>query len=335
MKNRRRERRFLWLSCLLAVGILELGLRALGGAPWTPPAPTFVVTPSPWTVPDARLGWTLRPGEFTFDFAGGPRVSVRHDAEGRRLTPPGRGRILELHGGSFAYGLGLEDAESMGWRLQERLPDHDVRVHAVPAHGPLQAWMRLQELIATDRAPYAMVITYADFHDERVTWNRSWRRALSGSALETRAMPAVRTRAGPPRVEAIDPRLHPLPGAGVSAILARLDRRRDVAEERELHSTDVSRNLLVELHHRAKAHGTLVLVVGLSSDPATRETLRFLGTRGVLTLDAGLDWRDPQNQLGPHDHHPNAAAADHWARAVAERVQGGGRPPGFGSSRPP
>jgi len=338
MRSNRREPLVLLLASVLAVGFLELGLRAAGNSPWAPPPTVFEVTPADWIRPDPTHGWALRPGQFTVAFDGGPTAAVAHDDEGRRVTPPGRGRVLELHGGSFVYGFGLSDADSMGWRLQARLPDHDVRVRAVPGHGPLQALTALQVHRANGTAPYAMVVGYVAFHDERITWNRSWQRALSGSefALSARPwlMPAVRTRSGRPQLESIDPRLSLLPGAPVLAAVARLDRLRDDLQERRLRSSEVARNLLVELHREAKAHGTYVLVVGLSNDEATGATLEHLRGHGVLTLDAGLDWTDPSNQLGPHDPHPNAAAADHWARAVADLVHSGAGEASAGAARP-
>lgn len=310
------------LGALVGLCAAEIGLRATGSAPHGPSEARFRVTPSEWVAPDPDSGWSLRPGSFRFTFGDGYSWTARHDDDGHRVTPPGSGRVLELHGGSFAYGLGLDDADSMGWRLQELLPEHDVRVRAVPGHGPLQAWAAMQDHIHDDTAPYAMIVTYASFHDERVTWNRSWRRALGGTQFAD-SVPATRTTSGPPRVESVDPRPSTLPGAHRSAAVARVDRWLETRDERALESWRVTWNLLVELHHLAKANGTYVLVVGLTDDEPTRAMMTSLQAHGVLTLDAGLDPADRRHQLWPHDHHPNTAAADHWARSVANLVQQG------------
>jgi|GEM_PF-2469296 len=314
--------RSLTLAALTVLAALEGGAWVAGERPWSPAVASFSVSPADWVAGDARQGWVLRPGTFEFAYPGGHQAVATHTEFGR-VTPSGKGRVIELHGGSFAYGLGLDDEQSLGWRLQERLPDFDVQSRAVPGHGPLQAWTALEQHLEQGTAPYAMVVTYVEFHDERVTWNRSWRRAMSGNSFAGSAgasMPAVRNRSGWPRVEPVEPRLRPLRGSPWSARIAARDRLLDDEEEHRLQSAAVTRNLLVHLHHRAKENGTYVLVVGLSDDASTRSTLDHLADQGVLTLDAGLQWRDPRNQLWPHDTHPNAAAAEAWARTISDVV---------------
>jgi len=307
---------------VVALAGAEAGLRLLDGAP-TVPEPAFTVEPADWLAANPDFGWSLRPGAARLTFSDGYSVTATHDARGQRRTPPGRGEVVELHGGSFAYGLGLADEDTLGWRLQELLPDHDVRVRAVPGHSPLQAWLALQDHAREGTVPAGMVVTYAEFHDERVTMNRSWRRALQGTGFaDDGLMPAVRTRRGVPYVDLVDPRFQPMRGARSSAVLARVCLTGDLLDEQRVRSWRVTGNLLIQLDRLARQHGTWVLVVGLSDDGTTRLTLRKLEAAGVRTLDAGLDWTDRVHQLWPHDHHPNAAAADHWARAVAEAVKG-------------
>ena len=328
LESRTRARRTLLLLAWLLVGgaLVEAGLRVGGATPWQQPVVPFVITPDGWAEADERTGWALRPGVFEYTFGDGYSQHATHDARGHRATPEGAGPLVELHGGSFAYGLGLADEDTMGWRLQGLLPEHDVRNRAAPGHGPVQAWLALDEHARLGTAPSAMVVTYAAFHDQRVTVNRSWRRALvgprTGHGIDPQTLPAVRSRRGAPVVRAVGAELAPLPGARRSAAVARLDLLADVLDEWRRGSTAVTRSLLVELWRRGEQLGTRVVVVGLADDPRTRATLQRCGELGVPTLDAGLDWTDPRWQLQPHDHHPNARAAERWATAVAELVAG-------------
>ena len=168
-------------STAVALLVMEGGLRLSGAGPWEPVPPAFEVTPEGWMRPDPARGSAGGPGEFTLRFEDGYAAQVHHGPDGARVSGPhvqGAPR-LDVHGGSFAYGLGLPDSASLPWRLQEALPEWDVRNRSLSGYGPLQAWIALDRQLAEGTAPALLVVGYAGFQDERVTLVRNWRRSLA------------------------------------------------------------------------------------------------------------------------------------------------------------
>jgi lysophospholipase L1-like esterase len=122
------------LSCVVTLGLIEAALRWI--PVWsraTTQDPRFQFNPYR---PDGQLGFVLQPGvrlrHVDRDFS----VAIAVNALGMRgperdlRKPPGSARILLL-GDSFAFGWGVEQAESFGARLESLLAD---RV------GPVEVW---------------------------------------------------------------------------------------------------------------------------------------------------------------------------------------------------
>jgi hypothetical protein len=303
----------------VAAVVAEGLLRSTGFGPWTPPTPRLSITPLPWMRPDPAYGFAPLPGSFAVVTGSGARVPMRHDAAGHRVTQAGAGSRVEVHGGSFAYGLGLPDEGALPWLLAERLPDRQVVSRAAPGYGPTQAWVALEQAPPGDR-PALMVVAYAAFQDERVTVARNWRRALAAGGLQVQRVPAARGRQGTPRVTLRSASFAPWGWSDRSALVHRLDLAADVADDLFVHSHFTSRNLLLHLHRRATEAGVEVLLVGLADDRYTRDTLAWCGGRGVPVLDAGLSWTEPAWRLAEDPTHPNLRAQTVWADAIAEAV---------------
>ena len=322
------------VSVAAAVLAMEGGLRLGGLEPWEPTPPSFGVQPAGWMQPDARYGYVGAPGRFEVAFADGFGAAVTHGPDGlRRASARTSGGaaalegapVLEVHGGSFAYGLGLPDESSLPWRLQEALPGWEVRNRAVSGYGPMQAWVALDQHIRDGTEPAVLVVAYAGFQDERVTLVRNWRRALGAWSGQARApllaLPATRSWWGPPVVEARSVGFEAGWWARRSVVAARLARLADRVEDRVAGSHGVARNLLVQLHRRGRQAGVRVVIAGLGDDRWTRDTLRWCAARGVEVVDVGLPWTQPQWSLAPHDGHPNAEAAAFWATGILKGIE--------------
>ena len=104
------------LGLLVAWGLAEIGLRLLAPQPTGPSHltadPELGVTPKPNHAGTVRL-----PGIYTYSF--------QHDARGFRVTPTASGDTTRpevlLLGDSFAYGMGVENDETIASQLALRL----------------------------------------------------------------------------------------------------------------------------------------------------------------------------------------------------------------------
>lgn len=138
----------LFLSGALLFAGGEIYLQRQYGA--VPPGP-----PVEWHAYDARRGWTLKPGRYSyFNVQALRRVDVVINEIGLRNRPlsrepgPGVERVTVV-GDSFVFGPPLNDAETMTARLQALVGDAVEVVNvSVPGYGTGQQYRLLEELQA-------------------------------------------------------------------------------------------------------------------------------------------------------------------------------------------
>lgn len=142
----------LGLSCTLACGVAEVGLRIAGyGRSYVSPFRSFHVR-------DPLLGWRGKPS-FTgrmvqrdFD------VQVTHDEQGFRqaaqtATSSAGPRNVFVLGDSFIWGWGVGQGQVVTDHLQTRLPDVQVHNLGLCASGTAQQYVLFQEHVAPQLRP--------------------------------------------------------------------------------------------------------------------------------------------------------------------------------------
>ncbi len=141
-------------TTLLCVAALEGGLRLLADRPDVPLASGGRKTVfNPYRA-DALLSYALRPGwsgtHDSRDFRVGVHVNAlgMRGAEASQAKPPGSQRVLVL-GDSFAFGWGVEDAQTFPALLEARWRSAgrgiEVLDAAVPGYAADHAWILLRE----------------------------------------------------------------------------------------------------------------------------------------------------------------------------------------------
>ncbi len=328
-------------SVAVAFAVVEIGARAAGLRPHRPVEWDIRVEPGGrYQVAHPTLGYAPRPGRFTIHFGDGHAWRATHLPDATRITRP-----LETYpsaaalpqiwifGCSFAHGWGLDDEETFAWRLQELLPGQEVRNFGVGGYGTLQSLLQLREALGRGPAPAVAVLAYGDFHDERNTRLRSWRRANSEyRRFGTTAQPYVRLDSDGRLVQRFDDATYgDLFLIRHSAILNRLDAAWSLLEDRFVRSHEVSRLLIGELDREARAHGAVFVLGGIIASEPTREMLDWAGRRGIRAADLSVDLSAPGNAMR-FDGHPSARANREFARKLhAALTQPGG--PLAGSAR--
>jgi hypothetical protein len=134
------------LALLFAVG--EVALQTAYGS--VPPGP-----PAEWNVYDARRGWALKPGHYSyFDVKAMRRVDVAINELGLRNGPlspepaPGVQRVSVL-GDSFIFGAALGAGETITGQLQALAgPGFEVVNISVPGYGTGQQYRLVEALQA-------------------------------------------------------------------------------------------------------------------------------------------------------------------------------------------
>jgi hypothetical protein len=322
-------------SVAVAFAIVEAVARAVGLQPYRPVEWSIRVEPGGrYQVAHPTLGYAPRPGRFTIHFGDGHTWRATHLPDATRVTHPlaadpgaaGRPQIW-IFGCSFAHGWGLDDEDTFAWRLQELLPDHEVKNFGVGGYGTLQSLLQLREALGRGAAPAAAVLAYGDFHDERNTRLRSWRRANSEyQRFGTTAQPFVRFGTDGRLVQRFDDASYrDLFLIRHSALLNRLDVAWSLVEDRFVRSHEVSRALLEAFDREARAGGTVFVLGGIIATPGTREMLDWAGRRGIPATDLSVDLSAPGNAM-KFDGHPSARANREFARKLHAFLTGPGGP---------
>lgn len=176
------------IATAVALLVAEAALRGLGSGPWRP-FDDLSHTPV-MASPDPALGWTNRPGAYRYDDGARP-VQVTIGPDRARVVPgPAGDRATWLMGGSFVFGFGLSDDDTIAARLQATRPDLALSNLAVPGWGTVQSagWFD------THPGPVEHVVYgLVDLHDARNAAAWAWLHALdrSGSTHAWKAVPSV------------------------------------------------------------------------------------------------------------------------------------------------
>lgn len=278
--------------------------------------------------PDPVLGWapygpTVRHARLVVDGREVYAVDYTFNATGRRVTPPERvqpavGTVLAF-GGSFTFGEGVDDAETMPWRVAE-LADRRWRVVNLgfQGWGPQQMLAELdagllRDTVVGDRVE--AVYQCGFFHVERAAGLVRWARGTPRYVLDD----------GDIRREGFYPNdlEGPFPWPGV------LDRwlmwRRIAGPVRPpgRRAVELFTGIVATARDRvlARGPGARFHVVYWDDEPPwldgpVVETLQRERVTVTRVSDI-LPFHDPTMRLDPSDAHPSAAAHDRVARWIA------------------
>ena len=139
---------------VICASILELGARLADYRPWPQHGRLLGVSEGLHLV-DAELGWRKQPGQFRIERFG-RILGVTHWPSDRRATAATRtahSRRALVLGGSFAYGLGLSDQETLPWLMQRAYPGVEWLNLATSGYGTYQALLTLESYLDKIRNP--------------------------------------------------------------------------------------------------------------------------------------------------------------------------------------
>jgi len=308
-----------------AIFLLGEGIaRLLGYRPANPPpdptAPTAAAVAA-WRehplLGFAPTGGTSKYGTF----------SITKLANGRRITHPletygdttTRKKAMWIFGCSFTQGWRLNDDETYPWLLQKELPDWEVVNFGVSAYSTLQSLIQLEDALDRgEQRPELAIMAYADFHEQRNTLTRIWRKSMARSLPHGRVKyPYARLgRNGQLEIFHEPFEYLELPLKHYSALLTALETRYDDFVEFRYRSREVSEAILNEMFTLCRAKGIKFAVAGISRSSWTADVLRWCRERSIPVADISVDLKIPGNSFLPQDGHPNAAANRQYAQKL-------------------
>lgn len=304
-------------SLLVSLLMGEAMLRVAGHAPTDFAARSA----NGWSVPDAKFGWTNRPGIVASREAG--NVPMTFWPNGQRASrsdiAANTATRIDMVGDSITQGYGVADTETFVWRLGEILPQAAFENLGVGGYGTYQSLLRMQARAATP--PAVFVYGYFGDHRERNVASWSWVRSLTD---------AQGRHIVPPHALVENGRLAPQPGAivepwpleGVSAIVSELHRAwlRLILRGRRDAVQPVMEELFAEMAKTANDAKAGFVVLLLADAPDW--VLRSLDQQKIATADCRTPEfeRDPSLRIGGVGH-PTAARHAAWAECLAPAIE--------------
>ncbi|RMG60525.1 MAG: hypothetical protein D6722_20810, partial [Bacteroidetes bacterium] len=265
---------------LMGLALTEGALRMMAYRPYRIQPFSLAAEPAGYLMPDSLLGMRLGEGSFALLVNEGLRFTATH-RQGRRWTgpAPAQGPVVALYGCSYAYGYGLPDTASLGWRLQAARPDLRIRCEAVPGYGTVQGWLQLRTALASGDTPQVAVFAYASFHDDRNSLSPAYRQALTLGWGDQPPAYAARTFRYP-YVWAADSGLRlawcpwerlyrSWPLRHHSALVNALQTAWETWQPARNRRAALTLKLFQQIHRRCQAAGVDLLVAGLTRDAAT------------------------------------------------------------------
>jgi hypothetical protein len=319
------------LSITFCFAVAEVLARLRGFRPYVPVQYNMRVEPGgKFNTPHPTLGYTHIPGRFEITFDNGDHWTLTHRADTLRITRPPESDPefanlpgIWIFGCSFVHGWGLDDEDTLPWKVQEKLPEFDVVNFGVGGYSNLQSLMQFREALDERAAPRLVILAYASFHDERNTRLRRWRKyTYEYAKFGSTAQPYARLTGDGSElaIHFDDGRYFDIELLQRSALLRLLDESYSQMEDRRHRSAVVTTMIFEEFARECRRRGIGFAIVGVHREANTTLRLRAARDRGIRTADVGANMETPGFKI-PYDGHPSGLANEVSATRLARFIR--------------
>lgn len=316
-------------SVLLSLVIGEIFILIIGYRVFRPEPIQISYEPSAAILPDSILGYTSCIGLYKTNKNNQLLSSALHWSDHSRATRQQeytssetvRPRI-HLYGCSLAYGQHLEDSMTMAWKLQNQLPQHDVRNYAFIGYGLHQSLLQIKSHFTQQKIPKVLIVNYASFHNERNVLTRNRQKQLvpyvsQKEMLDSLSWPVYDLDSSQHLV--LD--YHKLSYQEWllmrwSALIHFIEHSYNQILRNKEREELISFLLLKEIQQLANQHKVQLLITGIFSDRKTKTMLKRCKEAGMQVLDISVDLENNAFNLLPYDGHPNELAHEIYADKI-------------------
>lgn len=272
---------------------------------------------------DPVLGYRQLPGTFKITLKDGYTFTATHYTNSLRITHPlatypidAKKPQIWIMGCSFTHGWSLNDEDTYPWLVQKALPDYEVLNFGVNGYGTVHSLLQFREALKHGPKPAAVVVAYAEFHDERNTFLRARRKAVVPyNQLGPIAQPYARLAKNGQLIIHQEPAEYAeFPLMRYSAFVHFLEQKYDGIEDHFVRSHQVSEALMRQFAAECKSAGIQFVVAGITAD--TPPMLAFCKQQGILAVDISVHLSTPGYNNLPHDDHPSALADKIYAEKL-------------------
>ena len=311
-------------AVLVALVLVELGLRLAGIDPGKISPHFDAASASRWSQPDARLGWRNRPGPARSRECDEATMSFREDGSRRAPSEPDTLPSVLFFGASYVQGYGVPDEDTFIEQLNRAVPGRGFRGYGTGGYNTLQSRLLAEEVLAARPPGQPPTHVFYGF-----TQGDTGRNVAKGSNVVKLRVPGGRF-AVPPHMRLGDgeerllpaQRIDPWPGAQHLAIAVLLQRFSIVARFRtdEAESFAASRRLAERFADAMQARGLRFDVVIFDSEDRVRDAV--FGESRLKPIDCRHEDRPELTVCGDGRGHPGRQVHAYWARCILDHLDG-------------
>lgn len=278
--------------------------------------------------PDALLGWKPRAGAYVIPGRNpqAPTTEMTILPDGSRASGNGRsdaGLPVVLVGCSFTQGVGISDADTFAWKLQERFPSWHVRNFGTGAYSTYQALLLLERVFAQPDPPQRVFYGFIEPHEMRNIAHPVWLHMLALCSRRGMVYTPYCTLDDAGQLVHHPPEsywLWPLQRYLASASFLQDRYAEYQSSGRTAQARQVTEQLLLDMDRLSKQHGARLTVVLLYHSPQGKaHYAEFLSQHGVEVVDCAFPIT--RDMTVPGEGHPNGALNTRWASCIASKVE--------------
>ena len=314
--------------------LLEIVIRICGVTPFEAKLFNIQSTPTFCMIPNSTYGFGLNPGKFQVKMNHKINYTCTHHSDSFRILsysePIRFQKKIDIHGCSFTYGMSVDDSLAFPFLLQKSFPNYRFRNYSVPGFGNIQALIRLKNQIKNNDLPDIIMVSYADFHDERNALNTNYRKSLYHGFLN------ANEKIKPLFDESQMPYYDLEKGIQYRNwnkmyknwfgrdYLATVNSLQNAFEKMKSASDDekaITHKILLEINDLCKKSNIDFFVLTITENANTEITKQFCEQQNIKVLDVGLELPSEKYSNLPYDIHPNRIAHRVFAERILEKMK--------------
>ena len=280
------------------------------------------------------------PGKFRVIFSK-DWCDVTHNADSNRITRFAKDTTdysslpkLNFYGCSFTWGTGLNDSETYPFLVQKSLQHYNISNKGIFAAGNLISLLQLKNEIDRNIQPAIAIVTYANFHDQRNTFNREWATMIkqtfktpvkretkqqakqAAKFIDTLKFPMARLKDNRLRISYQKLNGNLFPFSKYLAISNCINYYLMCQDEKKMHSNLVSRRIFSEMNVLCKINNIRLIVACLDNDQKSKKMQEYFNHEGIENFSFDVDYERNNEYNQFPDLHPNSKANKLYAQKI-------------------